>query len=367
MGSHTPVLCCVPSLLSHAVAPTGLRALGSLPALSTDHILEHRPGWGELYNLLGVEPASLAQLLQALLLPYLHRLTQQDRLAALEFIKAHWAQSRQYSGPLRTVNSFAAALKEVAFVPPAALKPTDSAAVAGTGVRGGGASSLGGAGAGLLEDAQGPPLQQQQQLFRPAELFDPSVPLFAAVMATMAAGVSGAAAAGAALQVLFPAAPFSRDEWLSFLRDLGLQHRITKETFLQLAQHVAQQVSTRAQHSRTGGAAAGPPSAAGASSSTAAAAAAGAVGSVSGGGSYLDVTGADPQQLQTVEAAADALLAHLRAHWTGLGQDRPFWQALASVPFWPATLGVPGEQCLLHRTVSCPRHARQQTLAVLRI
>lgn len=42
----------------------GLRALDSLPAFSTEHVLEHRPGWGELYDILGVEPANLAQLLQ---------------------------------------------------------------------------------------------------------------------------------------------------------------------------------------------------------------------------------------------------------------------------------------------------------------
>jgi hypothetical protein len=54
------------------------------------------------------------------------------------------------------------------------------------------------------------------------------------------------------------------------------------------------------------------------------------------------VTGADAAQLQVVEAAANALMMHLRSHWTGLGQDRPFWQAQSAVPFWPATLGVPG-------------------------
>jgi hypothetical protein len=42
----------------------GLRALASLPAFSTEHVLKHRPGWGELYDILGVEPANLAQLLQ---------------------------------------------------------------------------------------------------------------------------------------------------------------------------------------------------------------------------------------------------------------------------------------------------------------
>jgi hypothetical protein len=119
---------------------------------------------------------------------------------------------------------------------------------------------------------------------------------------------------------------------------LSLQHRVTKETFMQLAQHVAQQAAALAQHSTPASAAGA--AAAGGSSSRAAGP------SVAGGGSNgngcVDVTGADPQQLQTVQAAADALLAHLRSHWTGLGQDRLFWQALGQVPFWPATLGVPG-------------------------
>jgi hypothetical protein len=317
--------------LLHATSPhtrAGLRSLASLPSFSTDHILEHRPGWGELYDILGVEPANLAQLLQVLLLPYLTDLTPQDRLIALEFIKAHWSQSRQYSSPLNAVDSFAAGLKEVAFLP--AAQPQPAAATAA-----GSSSSSGGAAGGSREgsDLGQSSAQQQQKLYKPAELFDPSVPLFAAVMATMASAAAGAGAT--TQQVLFPAALFNRDEWLRFLRDLGLQHRVTKETFMQLAQHVAQQAAALAQRS-TPAAAALSTRAAGLSTAAAAA------GGSSSGVGYLDVTGADPEQLQTVRAAADALLAHLRSHWTGLGQDRLFWQALGQVPFWPATLGVPG-------------------------
>lgn len=58
-------------------------------------------------------------LLQVLLVPYLSDLTAGDRLIALDFIKAHWTQSRQYSSPLSTITSFAAALKEVPFLPAA--------------------------------------------------------------------------------------------------------------------------------------------------------------------------------------------------------------------------------------------------------
>lgn len=285
--------CCNPAA---AGAVTGLRSLPSLPSFSTDHILEHRPGWGELYDILGLEPASLAQLLQVLLLPYLPDLTPSDRLAALEFIKGHWSTGKQYSGPLSTTPAFTTAMQEIAFLP---------AALPITGSQGGSA-----------EEAEG-----QRQLYRPAQLFDPSVPLFAAVMAVMAGAHGSIAAAGA--QVLFPAAPYNSDDWLRMLRDLGLQHKITKETFMQLAQHVAREAASLAVQGT-------------------ALAASAAAGAAVNAGAFVDVTGADPQQLQKVEAAADALLLHLRSHWTGLGQDRDFWQAVARVQFWPATLGVPG-------------------------
>jgi len=283
-----PCCCCCCCCCCGAVI--GLRALPSLPSFSTDHILEHRPGWGELYDILGLEPASLAQLLQALLLPYLTDLTPPDRLAALEFIKGHWSTGKQYSGPLSTTAAFTTAMQEIAFLP---------AALPVTGSQGDSA-----------DEAEG-----QRQLYRPAQLFDPSVPLFAAVMAVMAGAHGSIAAAGA--QVLFPAAPYNSDDWLRMLRDLGLQHKVTKDTFMQLAQHVAREAAGLA----------APGTAAGAAASA---------------GACVDVTGADPHQLQRVEAAADALLAHLRSHWTGLGQDRDFWQAVARVQFWPATLGVPG-------------------------
>lgn len=294
----------------------------SLPSFSTDHVLEHRPGWGELYDIVGLEPASLAQLLQVLLLPYLVDLTAADRLAALEFIRAHWTQSRQYSGPLSTVASFTAALRDLAFVPaagPATLLEQRRSS-----------SSQ-----GIIEQEEHHLHLQQQvtHLYRPAQLFDPSVPLFAAVMTTMAGAHTSIAAAGT--PVLFPADPYNRDEWLRLLRDLGLQHKVTKETFMQLAQQVAREASALATQ----------PAAAGSSSRTPGLTAAAAAGAAltAGGGSYVDVTGADRDQVDKVEAAADALLAHLRSHWTGLGQDRDFWQALARVEVWPATLGVGGE------------------------
>jgi hypothetical protein len=269
----------------------------------------------------------LAQLLQVLLLPFLQDLTPGDRQIALEFIKAHWGQSRQYSGPLSTVTSFAAALKGIACIP--AAQPSAAASE----------QHISSAGEGSSQHVE----QAAPQLYRPGQLFDPSVPLFAAVKLIMAQaqGAAAAAAAGSA-PVLFPADPYNRDDWLRFLRDLGLQHRVTKETFLQLAQHVAQQAaalasSTQPTGTQPAGTTAG--SSQGASSAATAAAAGTAAGAAAG---YLDVTGADAAQLQVVEAAAYALMMHLRSHWTGLGQDRPFWQALAAVPFWPATLGVPG-------------------------
>jgi hypothetical protein len=60
------------------------------------------------------------------------------------------------------------------------------------------------------------------------------------------------------------------------------------------------------------------------------------------GHGFVDVTGADAGQLQRVQASADALVGHLKSHWTALGQDRPWWQELGRVRFWPCTLGVPG-------------------------
>jgi hypothetical protein len=271
-------------------------------------------------------------LLQVLLVPYLSDLTAGDRLIALDFIKAHWTQSRQYSSPLSTITSFAAALKEVPFLPAAQQAGGNSTSVL---------SGDDQAREGQDPEAGGSLGVVRERLFKPAELFDPSVPLFAAVMASMAAGAEAGEGPGsvAGQRVLFPAAPFHQDAWLRFLRDLGLQHKVTQDTFLKLAQHVAQQAAALAQASTAA-------VTAGSRSSGVAAAVAATAGPSSGSG-YVDVTGADAQQLHTVQAAADALLAHLKSHWTGLGQDRPFWQALGSLPFWPATLGVPGG-CRIH-------------------
>lgn len=271
-------------------------------------------------------------LLQVLLVPYLADLTPGDRLIALDFIKAHWTQSRQYSSPLSTITSFAAALKEVPFLPAAQQAGGNS-----TNMRSGDNQAREG------QDTQAVVSLgvEREWLYKPAELFDPSVPLFAAVMASMAAGLEagegGSSVAGQ--RVLFPAAPFHQDAWLRFLRDLGLQHKVTQDTFLKLAQHVAQQAAGLAQASTAAVTASS--SSSGVIGGVRTAAVAATAGSGSGSG-YVDVTGADAQPLHTVLVAADALLAHLKSHWTGLGQDRPFWQALGSLPFWPATLGVPG-------------------------
>jgi hypothetical protein len=290
-------------LLLPPVAHTGLLALPSLPQAPRGHrrILEHRPQWGELLQILGLEPASLADLLRLLLLPHLPALSAPDRATALEFVRRHWATATPFSPqPLKADGAFVEALKTIPFLPAATAAAAEPDATQ------------------AATAAAGAPAAQE--LYRPSQLFDPTVSLFAAVMVTVEQQqqqqqqVQGGFSSGGS-RVLFPAAPYDSGAWAEILRALGLQHRITKETFTQLADHVAQQAAALA--------------------SPAAAADARRLGCV-------DVSGADAQQLAGVTAAADALLQHLKAHWTGLGNDRPFWQHLATVQFVPAALGVPG-------------------------
>jgi hypothetical protein len=101
------------------------------------------------------------------------------------------------------------------------------------------------------------------------------------------------------------------------LRALGLQCKVTPETFMQLARHIAASAATLA--------AAAPPAA-------------------SAADSCIDVSASDAAQVDALVSAADALLAHLRSSWAGLGPDKAFWQELGRVQFVPAALGLPGRR-----------------------
>jgi hypothetical protein len=187
--------------------------------------MEHRPTWGELYYILGLTPASLADFLQALLLPPLFHLSLTDRQYALDFIQQHWSNG---SWQLGSDAAFVAALAALAFVPakvaPAAAAGSAAAAgaaaaraaaarAAAATITADGASSSAAAAAGSV---------QQEQLYLAKQLFDPTVPLFATVMATMGVAALGGAAAAAAAAgggagsslALFPAAPYDSAGWL---------------------------------------------------------------------------------------------------------------------------------------------------------
>jgi hypothetical protein len=173
--------------------------------------LEHRPTWGELYYILGLTPASLPDFLQALLLPHLLHLSVTDRQYALSFIQQHWSNG---SWQLGSDAAFVAALAALAFVPakvaPAAAAGSAAAArAAAATVSADGASS---SAAAAVASAQ------QEQLYLARQLFDPTVPLFAKVMATMGVAALGAAAAAAGgaggSLALFPAAPYDSAGWL---------------------------------------------------------------------------------------------------------------------------------------------------------
>lgn len=132
------------------------------------------------------------------------------------------------------------------------------------------------------------------------------------------------------------------------LRALGLQCKVTPETFIQLARHIAVSAAAlaaagaiattprlRSNSSASSSTAAGPSSSAGLSDGTAYAATASPA--------YSDVSSADATQVASLVAAADALLSHLRSQWTGLGPEKAFWRELGQVQFVPATLGLPGK------------------------
>jgi hypothetical protein len=183
--------------------------LPSLPQGCSNHILEHRPTWGELYFILGLTPASLADFLQALLLPHLLHLSLTDRQYALGFIQQHWSTG---SWQLGSDAPFVAALAGLAFVP-AKVAPAAAAGSAAAARAAAATAGADGAGSSAAAAAAG---GQNEQLYLAKQLFDPTVPLFAKVMATMGvAALGSAAAAGAGGNLaLFPAAPFDSSGWL---------------------------------------------------------------------------------------------------------------------------------------------------------
>jgi hypothetical protein len=204
------------SLATPSYVIAGLFQLQSLPPGCTSHILEHRPTWGELYYILGLSPASLADFLQALLLPHLLKLSLADRQIALSFIQQHWSNSRWQLG---SDEAFVAALSAIAFVPakqaPAAAAGSSAAAArAAAAADGAGSTASSSAAAAAAAKAS-----QVEQLYLAKQLFDPTVPLFAKVMATMGVAALGAAAATVAAAgggglALFPAAPYDSPGWL---------------------------------------------------------------------------------------------------------------------------------------------------------
>jgi len=177
-----------------------LLRLPSLPRSSLDHILEHRTNWGELYDLLGLTPASLADFLRDILLPYMLDLSAGDRTFALNFIQRHWAAG---TWALSGDAPFVAVLAAVPFVP---------------------AGSMSTRGQQQQQQEEGEEEERMDILHLAKQLFDPSVPLFANVLSTFgavalsstaslsAAGTAATAATGS--MALFPAAPYDSPGWL---------------------------------------------------------------------------------------------------------------------------------------------------------
>jgi hypothetical protein len=69
--------------------------------------------------------------------------------------------------------------------------------------------------------------------------------------------------------------------------------------------------------------------------------------------SCIEVTGSDPSEVDALVSAADALLAHLRSNWAGLGPDKAFWQELGRIQFVPASLGLPCRWCSVALRLPC--------------
>eukprot|EP00879_Flechtneria_rotunda_P005855 GHRR01006161.1.p1 GENE.GHRR01006161.1~~GHRR01006161.1.p1 ORF type:complete len:2934 (+),score=1214.27 GHRR01006161.1:179-8980(+) len=328
----------------------GLLSLPSLPKQATQHILEHRTNWGELYHIVGLEPANLAQLLQAVLLPHLLDLSPLDRLAALNLVQRNWSSLSQQE-------EFKQMLADIPFVPAGAQPVAAGAAAIARAAARDPRTSDSSSSSDSSKSSSGSP---KEQLYRARQLFDPTVPLFAAVNATMGAGLlhgSGASiGASATLRALFPEPPFNSAAWLQVLRALGLQCKVTTETFMQLAKVVADRAAALAASS--------PASAAYAAAAAPGPAALRQPANLSGAAreptGYVDTSGANPVQLQELLSAADALLAYLRGHWTGLGPDKPFWQEVGRVQFVPATIGLTGGRYVRQVFTSCSQAAQHK-------
>ena len=157
-------------------------------------ILEHRGEEArELYAALGVPELDDADVLARFIVPSMSRMAVTGRTAALAYIQRHWSR-------LRDSDALRAALEKERFVEANGLSSETDPSIAG-----------GGGGA--------PPLRA------PGELYDPEVPLLAAVFR----GQAGS----------FPAGAWLRAPWLDLLREVGLRSTVDANLFQLCASRVA--------------------------------------------------------------------------------------------------------------------------------
>lgn len=180
-------------------------------------MLELRPGWGELYSILGMEPASLAAVLRGVLLPRLASLSAADRARAADFMQQRWAQGTRWC--LRSDQALVDALSGVAFLPAEGTERIAPAAAAGAAAQrrseaaallaanaAGGTTAAADSSSSSGNGHSAPPAAAQ--LYMAAQLYDPRVSLFAKMLPLLAGGNASEEA------VLFPAPPYDSEAWL---------------------------------------------------------------------------------------------------------------------------------------------------------
>ncbi|GIM06473.1 hypothetical protein Vretimale_10717, partial [Volvox reticuliferus] len=238
----------------------------ALPESIPRRLLLPQPGAARLYTLLDVPSLTAPGFLGKVVLPHLDSLPDGMKAMLLTHVQSNWNR-------LRSDESLLAVLRDTPFVPTA-----DGA------------------------------------LKRPSELYDPDHSLFAAAFLGCP---------------VFPRDQFAMPAWLTVLREVGMQHKVTAVGFLAAAEavaargaalHMALQCEGVPDHGAdledpflAGGAAEVPSAVAGARAK--------------------------------VIAAAEQLVCYLASpQGTSLGGGREWWAALAKVAFAPATLGLPGSR-----------------------
>ncbi|KIY97788.1 hypothetical protein MNEG_10174, partial [Monoraphidium neglectum] len=303
-------------------------AASLLPPEAYPRLLRASPTSGELYHILGLEPASAAQLAARLLLPRLGALPAAAAASLLTFVVGEWGSMKSRDPEHHA--EVAALLAATPFV------------TARDGTR-----------------------------RRPSELYDPQQQLFGDVMLPLlglqqqqqqqqqqdSAAESVSAAAAAAL---FPGAPFDSAAWLPVLRECGLVHKVDLDSFLRLAGQFSQVAAAIAAAAvETTDSPPTPEERERRRPLVASSTAPPAGGGASAAAAFVDLSALPAAQEQRLVACGGALQRHLAAHHHALlgpGSAPQQRAELARLPFVPAMFGLPGHPST-RRVLACHAQA----------